>query len=191
MIEDPLYLPKDTRVFIMCDANSDPQMINLSHIKKRLEIFGYSFTVQYVNDLPMVLRKMSPEDIQKDMGFYLDVPASDIGTTQLYKWYSYLSILRKARILKKHFMILFAYVSNFKEHLTCQGIRPVSDGNELRISVLIRLRSRCRPRKLVFSNYVNAHNWRTVACLHMHRQFPSRGIPIDAENGILGFHSIR
>jgi hypothetical protein len=135
MIEDPLYLPKDTRVFIMCDANSDPQMLNLSHIKKRLEIFGYSFTVQYVNDLPMILRNMSPEDIQKDMGFYIDVPASKIGTNQLYKWYSYLSVLRKARILKKHFLVLFADVSNFKNdveiHHLDEPVRYIHDGHKL------------------------------------------------------------
>jgi len=135
MIEDPLYLPKDTMVFIMCDANSDLQMLNLSHIKKSLEIFGYNFTVQYVNDLPMVLRKMSPEDIQKEMGFYLDIPASEIGTTQLFKWYSYLSILRKARILKKHFMVLFADVSNFKDdvekHYKDEPISYIHNGHKL------------------------------------------------------------
>ena len=101
----------------MCDAARDNEMHNLARLKNRLTIFGYTPTVQYLNDLPMFDRKMTPDEIQSELGFYYDVPASIIGTYQVLKWYSYLSILKKARVLRKPFVIFFAEVSSFTKDI--------------------------------------------------------------------------
>ena len=47
MIEDPLYLPKDTRVFILTSAQKDSHIIAKQKLVAEFRVFGYSPTIQY------------------------------------------------------------------------------------------------------------------------------------------------
>tara|TARA_Y100000385_G_C13100820_1_gene644409 strand:+ start:31 stop:576 length:546 start_codon:yes stop_codon:yes gene_type:complete len=116
MIEDPLYLPKTTKVFIICDPYNELQMTRKNMLVEQADIHGYETRTQYINKNSLG-QPATQESITKNMGFFIDLPASVIGTYALLEWYAYLSILRKGRILKDNFVILHAETSDFKNDI--------------------------------------------------------------------------
>ncbi len=122
MIEDPLYLPKTTKVFIICDPHNSIQMTRKNMLVEQADIHGYETRTQYINKNSLG-QPATQESITKTMGFFIDLPASVIGTYALLEWYAYLSILRKGRILKDNFVILHAETSDFKNDIRISDIK--------------------------------------------------------------------
>jgi len=106
MIEDPLYLPKDTRVFILTSAQKDSHIRAKQKLDAEFRVFGYTPTIQYYPTVNQVANH--------ELGFELPVRQKDVGLIGILQWYAYWSVLLKARKLKKHFIVAFSSVSNFE-----------------------------------------------------------------------------
>ena len=50
MIEDPLYLPKTTKVFIICDPYNELQMVRKKVLVEQADVHGYDTRIQYINE---------------------------------------------------------------------------------------------------------------------------------------------
>ena len=107
MIEDPLYLPKDTRVFILTSAQKDSHIRAKQKLVAEFRVFGYNPTIQYYPTVNQVANH--------ELGFELPVREKDVGLIGILQWYAYWSVLLKARKLEKHFIIAFSSVSNFRK----------------------------------------------------------------------------
>ena len=107
MIEDPLYLPKDTRVFILTSAQKDSHIRAKQKLVAEFRVFGYAPTIQYYPTVNQVANH--------ELGFELPVREKDVGLIGVLQWYAYWSVLLKARKLEKHFIIAFSSVSNFRK----------------------------------------------------------------------------
>ena len=107
MIEDPLYLPKDTRVFILTSAQKDSHIRAKQKLDAEFRVFGYTPTIQYYPTVNQVANH--------ELGFELPVREKDVGLIGILQWYAYWSVLLKARKLEKHFIIAFSSVSNFRK----------------------------------------------------------------------------
>ena len=105
MIEDPLYLPKDTRVFILTSAQKDSHIRAKQKLVAEFRVFGYNPTIQYYPTVNQVANH--------ELGFELPVRQKDVGLIGILQWYAYWSVLLKARKLEKHFIIAFSTISNF------------------------------------------------------------------------------
>ena len=123
MIEDPLYLPKDTRVFILTSAQKESHIISKQKLVAEFRVFGYSPTIQYYPTVSKV--------VNNDIGFDLAVSEANVGMNGVLQWYAYWSVLLKARKLEKHFIIAFSSVSNFKKDVPRSVLnhRMLSMGN--------------------------------------------------------------
>jgi len=123
MIEDPLYLPKDTRVFILTSAQKDSHIIAKQKLVAEFRVFGYAPTIQYYPTVNQVANH--------ELGFELPVRQKDVGLIGILQWYAYWSVLLKARKLEKHFIIAFSSVSNFKKDVPRSVLnhRMLSIGN--------------------------------------------------------------
>ena len=123
MIEDPLYLPKDTRVFILTSAQKDSHIIAKQKLVAEFRVFGYNPTIQYYPTVNQVANH--------ELGFELPVRQKDVGLVGILQWYAYWSVLLKARKLEKHFIIAFSSVSNFKKDVPRSVLnhRMLSMGN--------------------------------------------------------------
>ena len=109
MIEDPLYLPKDTRVFILTSAQKESHIISKQKLVAEFRVFGYSPTIQYYPTVSKV--------VNNDIGFDLAVSEANVGMNGVLQWYAYWSVLLKARKLEKHFIIAFSSVSQFRQDI--------------------------------------------------------------------------
>lgn len=109
MIEDPFYLPKDTRVFILTSANKDSHIRAKQKLVAEFRVFGYAPTIQYYPTINKIENN--------DMGFKLDVREKDVGLNGVLQWYAYWSVLLKARKLEKHFIIAFSSVSQLRNDI--------------------------------------------------------------------------
>ena len=100
--EDPLYLSKDTKVFIMIDPHSLNSMVDKRRVQKEFQTFGYkNISIQYHITTDQI------NDSVRKLG--IDIPAKKevIGVQGVIEWYTFANILRKARILEKHCIIAF------------------------------------------------------------------------------------
>ena len=109
MIEDPLYLPKDTRVFILTSAQKDSHIRAKQKLDAEFRVFGYTPTIQYYPTVNQVANH--------ELGFELPVRQKDVGLIGILQWYAYWSVLLKARKLEKHFIIAFSSVSQFRQDI--------------------------------------------------------------------------
>lgn len=100
--EDPLYLSKDTKVFIIIDPNDFHAMKDSERVQKEFRTFGYNnISVQYHVTIDQV------NDSARKLGIDLPVTKQDIGVKGVVEWYTFANVLRKARVLEKHCIIAF------------------------------------------------------------------------------------
>jgi hypothetical protein len=105
MIEDPLYLPKDTKVFIICNPYDNNHMSKKIELEHNIMRYGYETNIQYY---------VKAKDIRdQTLGFTLPLSSAKIGDDSVYQWYTLYSVLIKARILRKKYIITFANFSRF------------------------------------------------------------------------------
>jgi len=100
--EDPLYLSKDTKVFIICNPHDMYAMVNKNRQIREFQRFGYTnISVQYYVKLDQI--NNSP----KELGIDINVKKEEVGVDAVYLWYTFANVLRKGRILGKHFIVAF------------------------------------------------------------------------------------
>lgn len=100
-MEDPLYLSKNTNAFVICNPNNLIQMKSKETIVNQLRTFGYEPSIQYY----VSVDKINNSD--EELGFNLPVKKEVIGVDGVQQWYTFMNVLRKARILKEHFIVCF------------------------------------------------------------------------------------
>jgi len=124
MIEDPFYLPKDTRVFILTSAQRDSHIRAKQKLVAEFRVFGYAPTIQYYPTVNQVANH--------ELGFELPVREKDVGLNGVLQWYAYWSVLLKARKLEKHFIIAFSSKSQLRNDIlksTLLNKRKLHSGN--------------------------------------------------------------
>jgi hypothetical protein len=100
--EDPLYLPKDTKVFVIYDADSLDDTIARDEIFDMYERFGYQCNAQKLLSAEIINNSIEELDIDGIM-----TSRRDLSTIEVRQWYTFINVLRKARILQKHFIVTF------------------------------------------------------------------------------------
>jgi hypothetical protein len=101
--EDPFYLPKDTKVFIICNPQDLHQMGDKRRVEQEFRSYGYdNISIQYY------VTKDQINDSINQLGLDLNIKTSDVGIEGIFEWYTFATILRKARILDQHVMIAFS-----------------------------------------------------------------------------------
>ena len=101
--EDPLYLSKDTKVFIIIDPNDFDAMKDSERVQKEFRIFGYNnISVQYNVKIDQI------NDSVRKLGIDLPTTKENMGVDGVIEWYTFANVLRKARILEKHCIIAFS-----------------------------------------------------------------------------------
>lgn len=108
--EDPIYLPKDTKVFIICDPNDMYSMEGKKRVEHEFRVFGYdNISIQYYVTLDQI------NDSVRKLGIDLPVRKETMGIAGVYEWYTFANVLKKARILENMFIVAFSSSSLTKD----------------------------------------------------------------------------
>lgn len=100
--EDPLYMPKDTKVFVIYDANSLDDTISRDRTIDMFGKYGYQCSNQRLLSVDTI------NNSYEELGFDgIQVDSSHLSVLEVRQWYTFINVLRKARVLQKHFIVSF------------------------------------------------------------------------------------
>lgn len=100
--EDPLYLPKDTKVFVMYDADDLEDTIQRDRTFDLYGMYGYKCSAQRLLSVNTI------NNSYEELGFEgIMTSRRDLTVLEIRQWYTFINILRKARVLQKHFIVTF------------------------------------------------------------------------------------
>jgi hypothetical protein len=117
--EDPLYLPKDTKVFVIYDASDLQDTIDRDKLFNSYGKYGYQCSAQQLLSVDII------NNSEVELGFDgIMTSRRDLSVLEIRQWYTFINVLRKARVLQKHFIVtLTGY--NLTEDITRRNLeRP-------------------------------------------------------------------
>lgn len=106
-VEEVFYIPRDTKIFIIYDRSSFDDMFIRDKTIHSFEYYGFNnISLQPLLDVDVI------NNSQEELGFpSLNTPMSRFTTTEIQQWYTFTNVLRKARALQKHFLVVFSGTS--------------------------------------------------------------------------------
>lgn len=108
MIEDPLYLSKDTRVFVIFDPEDIDDVEAKNTIVNEFNVWGYTCSAQHLLSVETI------NNSDTELGFEsINASSQYLSALEIRQWYTFINILRKARILNRHFMVVFPGIGRF------------------------------------------------------------------------------
>jgi hypothetical protein len=130
--EDPLYLPKDTKVFVVYDADNIEDTIQRDRIIDMYGMYGYECRVQRLLDVNTI------NNCDEELGFSsIQTSRRDLSVDEIRQWYTFVNILRKARVLQKHFIVTFTGYrldGDIERTYLSQAITILANGNACLVS---------------------------------------------------------
>lgn len=102
--EEVFYIPRDTKVFCIYDPYSYEDNMQKDLTVNNFKTFGFNnISVQRLVRLDQV------NNSEEELGFPgLPVRKEQFSNEEIFQWYTFINICRKARILNGHFVLAFS-----------------------------------------------------------------------------------